>query len=1041
MSQLMDFHPADALYRDQENIENVKEGRRAEAVLNMINYTPTDRRNAIEEAKRSFEARIYAHEKRMEGKEAEYGPQDDEDDEDPLRIWVQYVNWLRDHCVLGSAFRLEALPVLENVLQKLQDDLRYKNDPRYVKLWLNYADFSTSPQEIYKYMYTHDIGNLMAAFYQGYASVLEKSGMWNDADLVYAEGVQIRAQPLERLKKHYKEFQKRMIEAIGDFGSENNSLRRDRHGERRPLQLLGTQTQSQSVGPQNLRTGGPVGDFELKADLKRSTPLKTGPLTKGAISWSGFPLETRKNRENQVVPSKWTELGTLPLKSTEHLSKRRAQEDDVLDEHINPYKSTATPPQDTQHGLKSAHNVLKGQNPLQIAISTEEDEELSFEEIRALAYKLSMIDKFPIDSTSTGSRSLHPISSPSASSFAFSSRLLNEEPHVTSPTINTKAALKDVMEMFSQPMSKILSEEEVHTILPNNPQEDTFVLPVWSNSADSTPPTQSLPALENTDKSLQSENQENISPLDIEAGPAPQRTRPKDLVLQEINVAEMPEYKAIFEELETQRKNRRRSPDTDTSLDFQEGAENLDDDHEDVNLQPPMFNAFYKEPDVPEWKFKVYEDPEGHNKRTLSMIQSTPSRYHVPIKPAQRHSRDPLTPILELSTELDRSLTTHNLSGIVYRNLSPVEDMENQRLPSPSTIPPQMTWQESSASITFEEFFVSDPTYHHVSTPFPFGTNTDLTNTEIQLDKRRLFVQATISRDSNSIILLVTPIEDDILASNDLTWRGQMAWILKISKNIGREFYTYRRLRETPNLVDFCLICESATIYDDCGCLLIEYSDQSSLADVVQMYQKKGLVLPEMLILFYLSRLLRFVELLHQISVIHGQLSLSHLLLKMDEMEFDNEWSASYDPSGGHGWNKKGLRMIDFSGAVHVDLEPQRRNLFSLDYIHICQIALDLLAPSYGPMQIFDNNNEIFAFDRSRAMNHLPSFSTSLVPFFWSKFFNGLLEISNEGPNLPTLVMLRQEIDQILLSHTSSGRSLKSLLKQLEVYMFEYKSP
>ena len=990
MSQLIDFHPVDALYRDQENIENVKEGRRAEAVLNMINYTPADRRNAIEEAKRSFEARIYAHEKRMEGEEAEYGPQDEEDDEDPLRIWVQYVDWLRDHCVLGSAFRLEALPVLENVLQKLQDDLRYKNDPRYVKLWLNYADFSTSPQEIYKYMYTHDIGNLMAAFYQGYAAVLEKSGMWNDADLVYVEGIQIKAQPLERLKRHYKEFQKRMVEAIGDFGSENNPLRRDRHGERRPLQLLGTQTQSQSLGPQNLKTSGPVGDFELRTDLKRSTPLKTGPLTKGTVSWSGFPLETQKNRENQAIPSKWTELGTLPLKSTEHLLKRRAQEDDVLDGHINPHKTIANPLQDIQHELKPSHSVLKEQKAPQAAISTREDDELSFEEIRALAYKLNMMGKSSTNNTSIFPRGIHPVSPPSAPSFTFSSRLSNEELFVASPTINTKAALKDVMEMFSQPLSKALAEEEVHTILPNNPQEDTLVLPVWPNPASTIPSTQSPPELEDTGRSWQSQNQENINPLGVEAGPIPQRTRPKGLVLQEIKVAEMPEYKTLVEEMETQRRNRKRSPDAGTSLDFPEIIEDPDDDIGDINLEPPTFSAFYKEPDVPEWKFKVYEDPEGHNKRTLSMIQSTPLKHHVPIKLPQRHSRDPLTPILELSTELDRSLTTNNLSGIVYRGLSPVEDTEYQVLQSPSNLR-QMACQESSAPFAFDEFFISDPTYHHILTPYPFGTSTDLSNTEIQLNKRRLFVQAIISKNPNSLLLLVTPLED-MPASNDVTSPGHSSWVLKVTKDIGREFYTYRCLREMPELVDFCLSCESATMYDDCGCLLIEYSDQSSLADVVLMYQKKGLAFPEMLILFYLSKLLRFVELIHQINVIHGRLSLSHLLLKMDEVEFDNEWSASYDPSGGHGWNKKGLRVIDFSAAVHVNLEPQRRKSFSLDYVHICQIALNLLAPSDSPVPIFDKSGESFTTDRSHIIDHLPSFSTSLVPSFWPKFFNGLLE-------------------------------------------------
>jgi checkpoint serine/threonine-protein kinase len=86
----------------------------------------------------------------------------------------------------------------------------YKNDPRYLKLWLLYIRlFSDSPRETYAFLAKHNIGESLALFYEEFAAWLENAGRWVQAEEVYLKGIDCEARPQERLIRKFGEFQHR----------------------------------------------------------------------------------------------------------------------------------------------------------------------------------------------------------------------------------------------------------------------------------------------------------------------------------------------------------------------------------------------------------------------------------------------------------------------------------------------------------------------------------------------------------------------------------------------------------------------------------------------------------------------------------------------------------------------------------------------------------------------------------------------------------------------------------------------------------------
>lgn len=197
---LIDF---DIIESHKENIQSLPGGRSAKALasafsplsLSSKTATPGSTRNLNDAIRQDYELELIAI----------------ADSDDPLDIYDRYVKWTMNAYPSAQATPDSQLrPLLERATKAFQSAAHYKNDPRYLKLWLNYIRFfSDAPRETFAYLARHNIGEGLALFYEEFAAWLEGAGRWTQADEVYKLGIEREARPTERLARKFGEFQQR----------------------------------------------------------------------------------------------------------------------------------------------------------------------------------------------------------------------------------------------------------------------------------------------------------------------------------------------------------------------------------------------------------------------------------------------------------------------------------------------------------------------------------------------------------------------------------------------------------------------------------------------------------------------------------------------------------------------------------------------------------------------------------------------------------------------------------------------------------------
>ncbi|CAO2817020.1 unnamed protein product [Amaranthus hypochondriacus] len=128
---------------------------------------------------------------------------------DPLLPWIRGVRKMRE--TLPPNILEEKLPrFLQKCAQTFESDRRYRNDNRYIRIWLQLMDYMDEPKALLKNMESKKIGLKRSVFYQAYALFYEKTKKFEAADRMYRLGVQNLAEPLDDLQKAYEQFIQRM---------------------------------------------------------------------------------------------------------------------------------------------------------------------------------------------------------------------------------------------------------------------------------------------------------------------------------------------------------------------------------------------------------------------------------------------------------------------------------------------------------------------------------------------------------------------------------------------------------------------------------------------------------------------------------------------------------------------------------------------------------------------------------------------------------------------------------------------------------------
>jgi checkpoint serine/threonine-protein kinase len=191
MNDLIDF---DMVESQKENIAPVQSGHSASALARTFGKDPLSSRSELDTQRASFEKQIA----------------ESEELDDPIQPYLDYIKYINELCPQGHTAENGLVQILERCTSQFRDAPYYKDDSRYLKVWIQYAKYSDAPKELYTYLCRKEIGRNLSLFYEEFAAFLESVDRKNQARDVYLAGMELNARPIERLRRRYKEFCERL---------------------------------------------------------------------------------------------------------------------------------------------------------------------------------------------------------------------------------------------------------------------------------------------------------------------------------------------------------------------------------------------------------------------------------------------------------------------------------------------------------------------------------------------------------------------------------------------------------------------------------------------------------------------------------------------------------------------------------------------------------------------------------------------------------------------------------------------------------------
>lgn len=231
--------------------------------------------------------------------------------DDPLDVYDRYVKWtLNAYPSTQATTESGLLPLLERATKSFLSSTHYRNDPRYLRLWMHYIRlFSDAPRETFAFLARHHIGEGLALFYEEFAAWLEGAGRWTQADEVYRLGMDREARPVERLARKYSEFQQRYEHQSQDAGPSSPALPAVRPALAAKMDSFAStdspanpQASRPAPAPAKTKSGKTKMAIFSDADAAQSSQPATSGQTKG---WDSIGSMRERKKENEVEAKPW----------------------------------------------------------------------------------------------------------------------------------------------------------------------------------------------------------------------------------------------------------------------------------------------------------------------------------------------------------------------------------------------------------------------------------------------------------------------------------------------------------------------------------------------------------------------------------------------------------------------------------------------------------------------------------------------------------------------------------------------------------------
>jgi checkpoint serine/threonine-protein kinase len=282
--RLVDF---DAFEHSKENIAPTPRGHSALALAKAFqpisHDSPQDTRSVHAAVRAQFEKDIASS----------------TDLDDPLEVWLRYIKWTDETFPQGQNTESGIARLLERCATQFKNDKQYKSDPRYLRVWLAYSTYTDAPLDIFVFLQRNDIGQELALYYEEHAAVLEKMNRKRKADEVFQMGLLKEARPVDRLKRRYGEFQRRLQVNPPDPNEPSTPPA--------PLRtILGAHQVSAPTGGTSARPRPKIQVF---------TDTDEPEVRPGSGGWESIGTIVERKKENTLAPKSWAGE-KLPMKGS-----------------------------------------------------------------------------------------------------------------------------------------------------------------------------------------------------------------------------------------------------------------------------------------------------------------------------------------------------------------------------------------------------------------------------------------------------------------------------------------------------------------------------------------------------------------------------------------------------------------------------------------------------------------------------------------------------------------------------------------------------
>ncbi|KAF7829447.1 mitotic spindle checkpoint protein BUBR1 [Senna tora] len=229
--------------------------------------------------------------------------------DDPLFPWLECIKWIQEAFPPGGDCS-GLVVIYEQCVRTFCHSDSYRNDLRYLKVWLEYADNCIDANIIYSFLDANGIGKTHSVFYISYAFYMESKNKMKAANEIFHLGISRNAQPMAKLKDAYTKFLARSMRRpqITDEDSTDKHLPVRSFGtvlskgENRVRPASSSHLFAKNARPE--RTGAAA--LTIYKDSTVTCPGQLDTSERELHSWHALGARAERNKENNAIPGKWT---------------------------------------------------------------------------------------------------------------------------------------------------------------------------------------------------------------------------------------------------------------------------------------------------------------------------------------------------------------------------------------------------------------------------------------------------------------------------------------------------------------------------------------------------------------------------------------------------------------------------------------------------------------------------------------------------------------------------------------------------------------